>query len=79
MIQLDLFPDKGFGIHVWGELLHDHRTGAPYFVRRRRSARRALRTGVYPWMLPSARVVELEVHPPVEGANGLPTYVIGGA
>jgi hypothetical protein len=75
-IQLSLFPARGFGLHVWGELLEDQRTGEPYFVRTKRAARRALATGIYPWMKPDARVVAVEVHEAVEGTNGLPTYMV---
>jgi len=74
MIQLDLFPTRGFGLLCWGHLLHDHHTGAPYLVKTRRAASRQARS--LPSWYPRATVVPVELHP--AAGDEPPTYVIGG-
>jgi hypothetical protein len=73
-IQLSLFPTRGFSLLTFDGLLEDWRTGGPYFVRARSSARRMLQSQPG-WIRHYAKVVPVEVH---EG-DETPTFVIGGA
>jgi hypothetical protein len=73
MIQLTLFPLRGFGLLLPGHAIaHDFRTGMPYFVRTKRAAKRTADSLEGTWKGP-ADVVPLEIH---EGEE-IPTYVIG--
>jgi hypothetical protein len=72
-IQLSLYPTRGFGLLMWGELLIDHRTGEPAIVSTPTKARRMLVRETPKYLRPQTEIVEVEIH---EG-DELPTYVIG--
>jgi hypothetical protein len=61
MIQLSLFPTRGYGIILPGNALaFDHGEGRPYFAQSRASARRTVRK--LPRWMSGAYVVPIEVH-----------------
>jgi hypothetical protein len=74
MIQLSLFPQHGYGL-LGFELAEDSWTGEPALLTDERKAKAAAR-----WLTKRSRiitrVVKLERHEAVDGANGKPTYVI---
>jgi hypothetical protein len=72
MIQLSLFPERGFGLVGTPGLVEDWSTGEPLFVRTRRTALRYAKQ--LAWGNP--RVVRLERHDPHPSGNYQPTYVI---
>jgi hypothetical protein len=72
MIQLSLFPARGFGLVGVPGIVEDWRSGEPFFVKTIKTARRYAKELAWGY----ARVVRLERHEAVEGANSLPTYVI---
>jgi hypothetical protein len=70
-VQLSLMPDTGWAIMgPGGELEENDDTGEPMLFDEL-SAHRYARRFHFP-----TRVVRVERHPAVEGANGLPTYVV---
>jgi hypothetical protein len=74
-IQLTLNPIKGYGLLLaGGELAEDYRTGRPYFVRTKRTAKHACAFMAPTWASP--QVVAVDMHEATRD-DELPTYVIG--
>jgi hypothetical protein len=72
MIQLSLFPARGFGLVGVPGIVEDWRSGEPFFVKTIKTARRYAKELAWGY----ARVVRLERHEAVEGANDLPTFIV---
>jgi hypothetical protein len=79
MIQLSLFPVRGFGLLLdfYPRELAVDSTERPVVFETRRRARYARDRKLPSWLRAHAAIVPVEVHPPVDNANGLPTFLIG--
>jgi hypothetical protein len=75
-IQLSLFPLRGFCLILSdGSFAHDFKADLPVFYRTRRAAQRCAARIEGTW-IGRTDVRRVEIHPPAEGCNGLPTYLI---
>lgn len=70
MIQLSLFPQRGYLIASLGVVLEDMYSRQPAFYRTRRAANAVASQ----W--PDGCPIPAERHPATECSNGLPTYVV---